>query len=198
MSVCIYVFLHLCRHSPAVTPSAIPMWYVSSVVLTPCSCLRLLSSCWTLIYITRTLNPTARWRLTTLSATCEVSTSKHANHRISTFYAHICIVTHIYHLMAIFQLNLHKPLALSLLFYIHFYPDRPLLCWCAVKKLLIHSFTHSLKGTVYSCLWSIAVLMMFISVTTCWQLDLHVLTDDRPASWNSSLQGGWSAHARFR
>jgi len=23
---------------------------------------------------------------------------------------------------------------------------------------------------------------MYVCVTTCWQLDLHVLTDDRPAS----------------
>ena len=38
----------------------------------------------------------------------------------------------------------------------------------------------------------------FAIVTTCWQLDLHVLTDDRPASSNPSLQGGCSAHARFR
>jgi len=36
------------------------------------------------------------------------------------------------------------------------------------------------------------------TVTTCWQLDFHVLTDDRPASSNSGLQGGCSAHARFR
>ena len=35
-------------------------------------------------------------------------------------------------------------------------------------------------------------------VTTCWQLDFHVLTDDRPASSNFGLQGGCSAHAWFR
>jgi len=32
-------------------------------------------------------------------------------------------------------------------------------------------------------------------VATCWHLDLYVLTDDRPASSDSGLQGGCSAHA---
>ena len=40
--------------------------------------------------------------------------------------------------------------------------------------------------------------MIIVTVTTCWQPDLHVLTDDRPASSNPSLQGGCSAHARLR